>query len=305
MRAVLCRCVQPCLWSAVSGGLGGAVVVRRVVCVVVGAALCRLRAWGDGAYLWWWLYVLAPMGSMVVVEVGGVVSHVAGTRNSPGRGVKPPVHPPGPDTHGVRRVPGQPPLVCPVYGVCGMQLLRRFLPGRRVRRPHPSESEALSPPPFAAPAPEALRVPVPVRPMPEPEPEPPPIPEATPAPVPQTQHGSEHRQRTRQLHVRVTPDEYAALEARASRAGLTMQGYIRAAALGHETVRAARRPAVEAVELARLLGALGKIGSNLNQLARAANQNRPGDPHALHEELAALGALRQAILAALGKRNAR
>jgi hypothetical protein len=72
-------------------------------------------------------------------------------------------------------------------------------------------------------------------------------------------------------------------------------------ALGSAGPRAVRRPPVERRELARLLGHLGKVGSNINQLAYAYNRDR------LVPALAELvgirrdvGEMRAALLRALG-----
>ncbi len=63
-----------------------------------------------------------------------------------------------------------------------------------------------------------------------------------------------------------------------------------------------RRPSPDKHELARLLGELGKIGSNLNQLAKSSNQGLI----VFHNEiLMALGGLkvaREKLLEALGRR---
>lgn len=102
--------------------------------------------------------------------------------------------------------------------------------------------------------------------------------------------------------VRCTPDEYAALQAKAAAAGLTVSGYLRAAALGSPGVRSARRPPVEREELARALGLLGRYGGNLNQLARMANTTGALPTEAA---LVALGdevrAVRDALMRALGR----
>jgi hypothetical protein len=71
--------------------------------------------------------------------------------------------------------------------------------------------------------------------------------------------------------------------------------------LGAPAPRQVRRPPVERKELARLLGELGKIGGNLNQLARAANTGVVIDATEVSEALAGLGAVRDAILTALGR----
>jgi hypothetical protein len=54
-------------------------------------------------------------------------------------------------------------------------------------------------------------------------------------------------------------------------------------------------------ELAKLLGHIGKIGSNINQIARAANSNLPYSQQALDDHLAELEILRQHIRKAMGK----
>lgn len=101
-------------------------------------------------------------------------------------------------------------------------------------------------------------------------------------------NGSERRQRVRILPVRCTPAEYAAIHALAEAAALPAGTYLRAVALGHPGPRAQRRPPVDRQELARLLGHLGKIGGNLNQVARALHQR---DYPPLDEIKAALAAI--------------
>ncbi len=74
------------------------------------------------------------------------------------------------------------------------------------------------------------------------------------------------------IHVRCTPAQHAAYEAAAARAGLSIGEYFRVLAdAPGPRPRAARRPAVEHKEVARLVGLLGNLTSNVNQLARAAN----------------------------------
>lgn len=86
--------------------------------------------------------------------------------------------------------------------------------------------------------------------------------------------GSETRQRGRLLQVRLTEAERARIEADAAARRLTAASYARAVLLGEDAPRFVRRPTEDAAELARLLGQLGKIGSNLNQLARLGNQGQ-------------------------------
>jgi hypothetical protein len=113
--------------------------------------------------------------------------------------------------------------------------------------------------------------------------------------------GSEKRKRDTHLTIRLTPEERAQIEAASEAASLTPGSYARNVLLGAPAPRQVRRPPVERRELARLLGELGKIGSNLNQLAKESNQ---GEPPYKREVLAVLGLLVRvcdAILIALGR----
>jgi mobilization protein NikA len=102
--------------------------------------------------------------------------------------------------------------------------------------------------------------------------------------------------------VRCTEEERVAIKAAADQAGLSVGAFVRALALGDAGPRAVRRPPIERKELARLLGHLGKIGSNLNQLAHAFNRDRsiPGgdELNAIRKQV---GELRDALMKALGR----
>jgi hypothetical protein len=113
--------------------------------------------------------------------------------------------------------------------------------------------------------------------------------------------GSESRKRTRHITIRLTPEERALIDAAAEEAGLASGSYARAILLGAPAPRQVRRPPVERKELARLLGELGKVGSNLNQLARENNEGEPPYKREVLAVLASLLAVRDAVLAALGR----
>jgi hypothetical protein len=113
--------------------------------------------------------------------------------------------------------------------------------------------------------------------------------------------GSEKRRRTAHITIRLTPDERTAIDESAQRAGLTAGSYARSILLAAPTPRQVRRPPVERRELARLLGEVGRVGNNLNQIARALNSGAEPDDGALAEALAGLQPVRDAILAALGR----
>src|SRR5690349_8693889 len=83
---------------------------------------------------------------------------------------------------------------------------------------------------------------------------------------------SEARQKQERLTVRFTPAEREELEALADREGLTLGSYVRSRSLEQPTTRAVRRPTVAVQLLGGLLAQIGKIGSNLNQIARQLNQ---------------------------------
>jgi hypothetical protein len=108
--------------------------------------------------------------------------------------------------------------------------------------------------------------------------------------------------RTQFIAVRCTVTERAAITDRATLAGLSVGAYLRNQALGSPGPRAVRKPPIERKELARLLGWLGKLGSNVNQLAHGFNRDRklPGFPEllAIRREV---GDMRAALMMAIGR----
>ncbi len=97
--------------------------------------------------------------------------------------------------------------------------------------------------------------------------------------------GSEKRQRTKGVRVRLTPDEYTRVVEAADNAGLALGAFARACMLDGPGPRATRKPPVAKEELTRILGQLGKIGSNVNQIARAINSG--DDPNGLADDIKA------------------
>ena len=115
--------------------------------------------------------------------------------------------------------------------------------------------------------------------------------------------GTETRQRDKLLQVRVTADELAEIERQAAAAELTAASYARSVLLSAPAPRARRRPAVETQEVARLLGELGKVGSNLNQIAHRLHTGQAIGSNSLAAALDDVRAMRDACLAALGRRS--
>ncbi|WP_446812290.1 plasmid mobilization protein (plasmid) [Methylomonas sp. 2BW1-5-20] len=91
---------------------------------------------------------------------------------------------------------------------------------------------------------------------------------------------SDNRQRS-PLTVQLNADERAKVQADAEAVGLSLSGYARTLLLGRQTEGTKRRAARDAVELARLSGQVGKVGGNLNQLTKLANQGQLIPPPAL------------------------
>jgi hypothetical protein len=111
--------------------------------------------------------------------------------------------------------------------------------------------------------------------------------------------GTGNRQRTKQCLVRFTEQEFAEIIEKADRAGSPAAAFLRAAALGSPGPRARRRPPADHVALRQILGHCGRIGNNINQIAKRLNTGGDADIAELREALAACLDIRTAILAAL------
>jgi hypothetical protein len=117
----------------------------------------------------------------------------------------------------------------------------------------------------------------------------------------QVTHGSEKRARSTHITIRLSDDERKTIEDAAEKAGLTTGSHARQVLLGAPAPRQVRRPPVERKELARLLGELGRVGGNVNQLARAVHNGVLVYEGELDRALAGLQEVRGAILVALGR----
>ena len=104
------------------------------------------------------------------------------------------------------------------------------------------------------------------------------------------------------VHIRCTAVEHAMISAKAEKAGLSAGAYLRTLATGSAGPRAMRRPPIEKAELARVLGELGRLGSNVNQLARVVNTtgNLPARADLASID-AEVQAMRMALMKALGR----
>ena len=124
------------------------------------------------------------------------------------------------------------------------------------------------------------------------------------APPKPSRSGSENRKKTIPVTTRYDEDELKELDEAASRAGLTRASYQRVQSLAKPKTRSTRRAPIERETLAKVLGQLGKIGSNLHQISRSLNFGRTDyDEGEIFAAVAELRALLPAITAALGGRK--
>ncbi len=86
-----------------------------------------------------------------------------------------------------------------------------------------------------------------------------------------SRRGSETRKKTIPVTTRYDAAEFAELDEAASRAGLTRASYQRVQSLATPKTRSTRRAPIERETGAKILGQLGKIGSNMNQIAHSAH----------------------------------
>lgn len=104
------------------------------------------------------------------------------------------------------------------------------------------------------------------------------------------------------IHVRCTYREREAIKAAAEQAGLSVGAFLRALALGDAGPRAVRKPPVERGELVRILGHIGKLGSNINQITKQMHltNNLPSwsELAVMREDI---GKMRVALMKALGR----
>jgi hypothetical protein len=92
------------------------------------------------------------------------------------------------------------------------------------------------------------------------------------------------------------------METRAGAAGFSLGAYVRAATLGSPGARHVKRPKGDREQLARLLSEIGKLGSNVNQIAKWCNSVRsaPG-VRELDLMRADVATMRAALMQALGR----
>ena len=121
------------------------------------------------------------------------------------------------------------------------------------------------------------------------------------APTPKPRRGTETRKKSIPVTSRYDPEEFAELEEAASRAGMTRASFQRVQSLAAPKTRSTRRAPLERETLAKVLGQLGKIGSNLNQLTHAAHLSR-AERGEIVATVAEMRGLLPVLLEALGRK---
>ena len=100
--------------------------------------------------------------------------------------------------------------------------------------------------------------------------------------------GSEMRQRTKMLGVRLTKEEFAKLTLLANEAGTSAPAFLRAAALAGPTSHVPRRSPASHEALSRILDRYEVIGNDINEIAKRLNSGGGFDPEELRKALVAL-----------------
>ncbi len=100
--------------------------------------------------------------------------------------------------------------------------------------------------------------------------------------------------------IRLSVDERAEIVRRADAAGLSIGGYWKSAVFNIPPPRKSRRPRADTAKLSELLGTLGRVGNNINQLARTLNAEGSVEIPELVQALKELTDMREAVMIALG-----
>lgn len=105
------------------------------------------------------------------------------------------------------------------------------------------------------------------------------------------------------INIRLSEEENNRIITSADTLGVSKAGFVKSAALGRPIPKASRRPKAAEADLRQLLGLMGKLGSNANQIARLANSGSITDQREAADSLqsikAELASMRATLLQAL------
>lgn len=116
--------------------------------------------------------------------------------------------------------------------------------------------------------------------------------------------GSEARQLTEVVRFRASKVETTSMLAAANEANVSVSSYIRAKVLDGTPIKRTRsrqRPVQDAELLVKLLGQLGKVGNNLNQIAHRLNSDENVTRAQVVKTLADVHDVRNELLKTLGR----
>jgi len=113
-----------------------------------------------------------------------------------------------------------------------------------------------------------------------------------------------NRQQTKRVTFRLLPEAHDRLQKEAGAAGVSVSSLVKVKIFGESAAvmkSAPRRPSADIEELRRILGHLGQIGNNTNQIARKLNGGGEWtDQRALGRIQTDLNIMRQTLLSTLG-----
>jgi hypothetical protein len=113
--------------------------------------------------------------------------------------------------------------------------------------------------------------------------------------------GSEKRKRNKLVALRLTQEEHDALHKRCDDYGLSIGELVRVQCLDQPMPRRrVRRAAPDVQAVARVLGELGKIGSNMNQIAKHLNSGKTVELKEIQSAMTDIFSIRDACMKALG-----
>ena len=112
---------------------------------------------------------------------------------------------------------------------------------------------------------------------------------------------SQKRQRQKSVNVGLTEEERRAVEEKAGCAGLSLSAFARHCLLGDPGPRAQRQPPINRQLLAQTIAELNKVGSNINQIAKALNSGHRVSLSAIEKATEELSVTLSAVIEATGK----
>ena len=108
---------------------------------------------------------------------------------------------------------------------------------------------------------------------------------------------SEKRTRSKQVLIRLTAEEHADLAAKSDQMGLTMADYVRSCATQSAHKIKAK---IDIVALREVAWHVGRIGGNLNQIAKAMNRGLAAHVPEIERTLLAVREMQSMVMAVLG-----